>query len=304
MTDIGALASDLSHDRERFLTLVADVRPDLHRYCARMTGSITDGEDIVQETLARAYFALPEVETLPPLKSWLFQIAHNRAVDFLRRAERRVVQPLETGIESLPDADAEAADDALARNQAVRAAVSRFGELVPLHRSCVVLKDVLGHSLDEISALLALSVPSVKAALHRGRARLRELAESEPREHVRPSSAAPNVVRYAALFNARDWDGVRAMLAEDVRLDLVSRVQKSGRRRVGKYLTEYDALSGWRVVPAWRDDREVLAVFQHESDARPQNFIELTFADGCVTKIRDFWYVKYIGQDADARPAL
>jgi RNA polymerase sigma-70 factor (ECF subfamily) len=214
-----------------------------------------------------------------------------------------MAQPIENEIESLAAADAEAADDALARDQAVRAAVSRFLELAPAHRSCVVLKDVLGHSLDEISDLLALSVPSVKAALHRGRARLRELAESEPHQHVLPSSASPDVVRYAALFNARDWDGVRAMLAEDVRLNLVSGVQKSGRHRVGRYFREYDALSGWRVVPAWLDAREVLAVFQHEDDVRPRNFMELTFANGRITKIRDFWHVTYIGRDADARPA-
>lgn len=303
MTDIDALAADLRHDRERFLKLVADVRPDLHRYCARMTGSITDGEDIVQETLARSYFALPEVENLPPLKAWLFQIAHNRAIDFLRRVERRMVQPIENGIENLPAVDVEAADDVLARDQATRAAVSRFLELAPLHRSCVVLKDVLGHSLDEISDLLGLTVPSVKAALHRGRTRLRELAASEPRQPVRPSSASPDVVRYAALFNARDWDGVRAMLAEDVRLNLVSHVQKSGRTRVGRYFSEYDALSGWRLVPAWLDDREVLAVFQHEDDVRPRNFMELTFTNGRINEIRDFWHVKYIGRDADARPA-
>jgi hypothetical protein len=69
MTKLDALVTDLHAGRERFLALVADVRPDLHRYCARMTGSVCDGEDIVQETLARAYYALSEVNVLPPLRS-------------------------------------------------------------------------------------------------------------------------------------------------------------------------------------------------------------------------------------------
>ena len=69
MTERDPLVSTLHEARQRFLELVAEVRPDLHRYCARMTGSIADGEDIVQETLARAYYALAEVETLPPLVS-------------------------------------------------------------------------------------------------------------------------------------------------------------------------------------------------------------------------------------------
>ena len=82
--------------RRRFLELVADLRPELHRYCARMTGSVADGEDIVQETLARAYYVLPEMETMPALRPWLFRIAHNRALDHLRRYEVRMGEPLET----------------------------------------------------------------------------------------------------------------------------------------------------------------------------------------------------------------
>src|SRR5438132_9662794 len=89
------LIGDLRLTRERFATLVAEIRPELHRYCARMTGSIADGEDVVQDTLARAYFALAELEELPPLRPWLFRIAHRRAIDHLRRYERRMSEPLE-----------------------------------------------------------------------------------------------------------------------------------------------------------------------------------------------------------------
>ena len=79
----------LEEGRRRFLALVADVRPGLLRYCARMTGSIADGEDVVQETLARAYYELSQLEVLPPLRPWLFRIAHHRAIDHWRREARR-----------------------------------------------------------------------------------------------------------------------------------------------------------------------------------------------------------------------
>src|SRR5438552_1339945 len=79
------LIGDLRLTRERFATLVAEIRPELHRYCARMTGSIADGEDVVQDTLARAYYALEELDEVQPLRAWLFRIAHNRAVDLNRR---------------------------------------------------------------------------------------------------------------------------------------------------------------------------------------------------------------------------
>src|SRR5882724_9922092 len=172
MSDRDSLVSALHEGRRRFLEIVSDIRPDLHRYCARMTGSIADGEDIVQETLARAYYALAEVETLPALRPWLFQIAHNRALDYLRRYDRRMGQPLEAA-SSAPSDAADNPEDALARDEATRAAIARFSELVPVQRSCVILKDVLGHSVEEMADLLELSLPAVKAALHRGRERLR-----------------------------------------------------------------------------------------------------------------------------------
>jgi len=71
--------------REEFLALVGDLRPELHRYCARLTGSVIEGEDIVQETLAKAFYTLSLSPTNPPLRPWLFKIAHNTAVDFLKR---------------------------------------------------------------------------------------------------------------------------------------------------------------------------------------------------------------------------
>src|SRR5499425_3835113 len=141
MTVHNSLLSHLQDARRQFLDLINDVRPELHRYCARMTGSIADGEDVVQDTLARAYYELSEVKEVPPLRPWLFRIAHNRAIDYLRRHERRMSEPLDAAMELAADAALEP-DHALARQDAVRTAVSRFLELPPAQRSCVILKDV------------------------------------------------------------------------------------------------------------------------------------------------------------------
>jgi RNA polymerase sigma factor (sigma-70 family) len=294
-TELPPLAAELHAGRERFLAMVADVRPDLHRYCARMTGSISAGEDVVQETLARAYYALGEIYALPPLRSWLFQIAHQRSIDYLRGYDRRMGQPLEDVMSRAAD-DADSPEDAVAREEAVRAAFSAFLALAPAQRSCVILKDVLGHSVDEIAPLLELTVPAVKAALHRGRERLRTQNQQQEAGTTRPSSAA--VTRYAALFNARDWDGVRAMLADDVRLDLVSRSKRRGKAEVSGYVTQYAAHAGWRRAPAGGEGREGLARFRDPADDRPGYFVELTFRDGLVTGIRDFRYVPYIAAEA------
>jgi RNA polymerase sigma factor (sigma-70 family) len=157
-TEIETLTNDLHAGRARFLDLVADIRPDLHRYCARMTGSVSAGEDVVQDALAHAYYALGEMHSLPPLRSWLFQIAHRRSIDYLRRYDRRMGQPLEV-VSNVRDATAFDPEESVAREEAIRAAISAFLQLPPAQRSCVILKDVLGHSVDEIAPLLELTRP-------------------------------------------------------------------------------------------------------------------------------------------------
>ena len=290
-----ATMAQLREGRERFFALVSDIRPELHRYCARMVGGISDGEDIVQETLAHAYYALADLEDLPALRPWLFAIAHNRAIDHLRRRERTMTEPIEKVAESYAG-DAPEADDALAQAEAVRAALSRFVELPPAQRSAVILKDVLGHSLEEIAALLELSVPAVKAALHRGRTRLQGLAHVSPPV---PRAPSPELLRWVALFNARDWDGVRALLSDDVRLDLLSRAKRVGQKEVGRYFHNYNLVQDWHLVPAWLEGREVIAVLRAPGDTRAVYFVELTHVDGRVAMIRDFRYVPYITRDAE-----
>src|SRR5215467_1380364 len=68
-----------------FLETISQLRPQLHRYCSRMTGSITDGEDVVQDALFRAYRSLDTFDDSRPLVPWVFRIAHNQCIDFLRR---------------------------------------------------------------------------------------------------------------------------------------------------------------------------------------------------------------------------
>lgn len=281
----------LERGRRQFLALVEPVRPELHRYCARMTGSVTDGEDVVQETLAAAYYALSQMTQLPQLRPWLFRIAHHRAIDHWRREQVRRSEPIDAALD-VPDDAMHEPEHALARQQAVRAAISGFLELAPAQRACVILKDVLEHSLDDIAAELNLSVPAVKAALHRGRAALAEHGGTSGPADPKPA-LSPALRRYATLFNAHDWDGVRALLADDVRLDLVSRRKLAG-REVGSYFTNYESALDWRLTPAWLDAREVLAVWRAASDARPGYIVVLDWRDGRVQTIRDYRYVPYI----------
>jgi len=302
--DPAPIIATLEAARGSFLALVEEIRPELHRYCTRMTGSVADGEDVVQDTLARAYYQLAEFKEVPPLRPWLFRIAHNRAIDHWRHEAHRRAEPLESALDLADDATLEP-ENALGRRQALQAAASAFLQLAPAQRGCVILKDVLGHSLDEIGAELDMSVQAVKAALHRGRVRLRQSQAAAPASiaATSPRAVSAELLHYAALFNARDWDGVRALLADDVRLDLVSRRQASGRREVGVYFTNYERLHDWQLAPAWLDGREVLAVRAAPASDRPAYFIELDWVDGRVAVIRDFRHVRYIAQEAGFAPA-
>jgi len=124
----------LASAREQFLALVAEIRPELHRYCARLTGSVIEGEDIVQDTLAKAFYALSLSPDVPPLRPWLFRIAHNAAIDFLRGHGRKLTDP-SAELDDMPDSDAPP-DPAI-----VRAALARFAALPLAQRSAVILKE-------------------------------------------------------------------------------------------------------------------------------------------------------------------
>src|ERR1700761_5562534 len=163
----------LFDDRYRaFLETVVESRPRLHRYCARMTGSVMDGEDVVQEALFEAYRKLEQYDDSRPLTPWLFGIAHNRCIDFLRK--RSVRHEYETAAAS-PDVSLPALPPVLGIGPAVERLVI---QLPPMERACVLLKDVLDYTLLEIAELVGSTEGGVKAALHRGRARLATLTET------------------------------------------------------------------------------------------------------------------------------
>jgi len=282
------LADDLARAREQFLAVVDDVRPALHRYCARLTGSVIEGEDIVQDTLARAFYALSQSPEVPPLRPWLFKIAHNCAVDFLRghshsRTEVRADLGDVAGYSETPDPGV------------VRAALTQFLALPLSQRSAVILKDVLGHSLEETAETMATTIQAVKAALVRGRAGLRALQDDEaPRATDAETRRALD--RYAALFNARDWDGVRGLVADDCRLDLVARSQRRG-KAVGMYFTNY-AKEQVTLRLVRLEGR--LALAAHVAGAAEvAYFILLEVVGDKVQAIRDYRYVSYIAREAE-----
>src|SRR5579859_4805413 len=200
-----------------FLETISTLRPSLHRYCARMTGSLMDGEDVVQEALIEAYRKLDQFDDSRPLKPWLFRIAHNRCIDFLRR---KGVRDEAEAAAALPEVSLPTEPAILGIGQAVEHFVLT---LPPKERACVLLKDVFDYSLEEIAETVDSTVRGVKAALSRARTKL-AASSPEPNPSRTASTELKRVMQlYVERFNRRDWDGVRELISADARLNVADR---------------------------------------------------------------------------------
>ncbi len=283
--------------RQVFDRLLGELRPKLHRYCARMTGSVVDGEDVVQEALVKAIEAFPQAGSIIHPEGWLFRIAHNAALDFLRRRTRQDAARSDEDPEMIVD-PVTVADE----RQIAAASLRTFMRLPVAQRSSVILMDVLGYSLQEIGGVMDSSLPAVKAALHRGRARLRELAQ-EPDDSPLPVLAEPErslLSLYVDRFNARDFDAIREMIANEVRLELVNRTRASGRSEVGKYFHNYARAEDWHLVPGLVDRRPAALVRDPRDPSKPPvYFILLEWTGDLVLNIRDFRYARYVTEGAE-----
>jgi RNA polymerase sigma-70 factor (ECF subfamily) len=285
--------ADGTIERETLIRLMTEMRPRLHRYCARMVGSAVDGEDVVQEALTDATEAFPTAGPIEHPESWLFRIAHNAALDALRRRRRRAEVDADVELENLSDASA-AADSHLAAT----ASLALLMRLPVVQRSSVVLMDVLGHSIAATSNILGVSIAAVKAALHRARIRLRILA-SLPEEPA-PALSAAEIVRlraYADRFNARDFDALRNLLAEDVRLDLANRTRLAGRKDVSVYFGRYDEVSDWFFSVGVAEGRPALLVRNPaDTPGTVRYAVLLEWTGDQIALIRDFKYAPYIAE--------
>ena len=288
-----ALQGTLADARKRFLAAVKDIRPRLHRFCTRMSGSVLDGEDLVQETLAQAFYSLSSLKDESRLEPWLFRIAHNKCVDFLRREKRQQEDSVPYDDEQVPehapdvpDLGDEPVDDAL---------VYLVSELPPMERACVLLKDVLDYRLAEIADIVDSTLGGVKAALHRGRTKLRQPHRAPaPIELDREQRRL--LENYVESFNRREWDGLRRLIQADARIEIVGVTETTS----ATYFSNYTALAWeWKLSLA-RVDGEPLIVHWRKAGADwvPLAATRLWWREGKVVRIRDYAHVDYLLQHA------
>ena len=265
-----------------FLETIATLRPSLHRYCARMTGSVMDGEDVVQEALIEAYRKLDQFDDGRPLKPWLFRIAHNRSIDFLRR--KGVRDQTEAAV-AMPEAISASEPAVLGMGSAVERLVI---SLPPKERACVLLKDVFDYSLEEIAELVDTTIGGAKAALSRGRAKL----ASAPTSSQPPRTANPELLRimqlYVDHFNRRDWDGVRELISADARLTVADRF--AGKFADAPYFFNYDRWPWpWKLSVGELEGQPVLIILRRGPDIWTSfSAIRVDVADQKIERITDY----------------
>jgi len=279
-------------DRQEFEDRLKALRPRLHRYCARMTGSAVNGEDVLQDTLVKALHAQAQGAEVDNLEGWLFRIAHNASLDFLRERSRNTIVPLTEDLEAAPMPEADI----------VAIGFRTFLHLPELQRCAVILKDVLGHSLEEIAGIAACSPAAAKSALQRGRAALRQLAQA-PEDIRLPLMSEPDrrkIAAYVQLFRSGDFDAIRAMLADDVKLDLVNRLQLEGRDKIGLYFTRYAQETKWRFALGAVEGRPAMLVFDSTGPMeRPAHFVLIDWSESRIIEIRDFLFAPYVLETID-----
>jgi RNA polymerase sigma-70 factor (ECF subfamily) len=264
----------------------------MHRYCARMTGSALDGEDVMQEAIFEAYLKLGSFDAARPLGPWLFKIAHNRCIDFLRRRQAR--RETEAAVEPLawvdpPEAMGRAIDRAIERLVIV---------LPPKERACILLKDVFDYSLEDIADLVESTTGGVKAALSRGRGKLATLTDARsPKRKVNEAELA--LLRlYVDRFNRRDWQGVRELASADARLTVADCF--AGRLADSPYFVEYERpIVAWRMALGEVDGETVVVILRDDTQGPiPFSAIRVGIAGGRITSIADYIKCSWILETA------
>jgi len=275
-------ARDLRRSWFAYLDVVEPLRPDLHRYCLKLTGEVWDAEDLVQDTLLRGFGGMGrgdvhgEGSPVRSAKAYLFRIASNLWIDAARRSSREARAEIE------PPRPAAAADIAVSVGEAGAALMTLAS---PQERAAVVLKDAFDFDLAEIAELLSTSAGAVKSALHRGRVRLAARRADEG-----ATAASRELVdRFVAAFNAHDVPAVTALLLETVNIEVHG--VGGGRGRKGEWAPSTLGDPHERAERCDFHGEAIVIHFKGEGPARRLTSItRLDEADGGVSRIRDYCY--------------
>lgn len=279
--------------RHEFLELIKQWRPELHRFCRGLTGNVWDAEDLLQDTLLKAFAKLGDVRwDVDRPRAYLFRMATNLWIDRVRA--RRAATSLDAATEPAAEPAVHTPPLPIEVREAIR---DLAAALPPVERAAVLLKDIFDFSLDETAAYMRTTVGAVKAALHRGREKLTARAKLP---QVAPPTNAPEpklLDAWCEAFNRRDMDALLGLMREDAEAEVVGRVQEYGREQIkkgslGHTVVEEGAPSAERVV--FKGEPLVVLWYTVQEDGAPKRYVRdvLRFAqDGdSLASLRYFYF--------------
>jgi RNA polymerase sigma-70 factor (ECF subfamily) len=190
----------------RFLDEAQPLRPQLHAYCRRLTRDLWDAEDLVQESLLKAFGLLGRIDSpIRNPRAYLLRIATHLWIDTLRKRERE-----RDFDQHEPPAEVAPPDRQASLHSATTVLLHR---LPPREAAALILKDVFDMSLEETADVLETTVGAVKSALHRGRTRLQEEDFETGTRRTRPSRKV--VDQFVERLQAKDKAGLLALVLEN-----------------------------------------------------------------------------------------
>ncbi len=277
-------------DDDAFGLLAGSYRGELHAHCYRMLGSTADAEDALQETLLRAWRALPQFEGRSSLRAWLYKIATNACLRAIEQRSRRVL-PVDYGPAAdphggPPEPVTEAAwlepypDERLGLTSGLAgpAFIAALQHLPARQRAVLILRDVLGFSARETATALETTPVSVDSALQRAHKtadqRLPEQSQQATLRSLGDGALRQVVERYVTAWERNDVDAVVAMLADDAKMTMPPLpTWYRGREQVAIFLGG-GPLAGatrWRLIPVRANGQ--LAFFAYAWDDKTQAFM-------------------------------
>jgi RNA polymerase sigma-70 factor (ECF subfamily) len=290
-----------------YVDTVEPLRGDLYRYCRRLAASVWDAEDLVQDTLLRAFGSIArrdeqrEYGAVPGdvrnARAYLFRIASNLWIDSVRRTRPQA---------AIPESSATAGNAPDARLRTGEAASRLVASASPQERAALLLKDVFDFSLDEIAEMLTTTPGAVKSALHRARANLKH----EPEDGRAGGGAAVEVVdRFVAAFNARDVAALTALLLETVSIDVIGDGGERG-RKANWIRFSFDGHGGqlqdWHWAERRMLDGDAICVHLHRAGGAEtlEDVTRLETHDGRVTRLRSYCFCPQTLEEAASRLGL
>ena len=284
-----------SGDEHAFGRLVEPYRRALAIHCYRMLGSRHDAEDIVQETLLRAWRKLPGYEPRAPLSSWLYRIATNASLDEIERRPRRP-QPVEPYPDTpVSESDAPTYDPAARyalREGLELGLLTAIQELPGRQRATLILRDVLGWTSPEVAELLETSVPAVNSALQRARATIGDRVPS-PGSTGAPEDERELLQRYVQAFADDDVDGLVAILREDAVMHMPPQRELLGAGSIAAFFRSVapgGTLANLHHIPTWANGRPAVAIYtrNERGGLDPHGLSVLVIENGRVAGIDAF----------------